>query len=307
MNRATVARFDGRRGSGGLDRSPDAVRLARHVWKFGARTSPSRRWRQRSGFVFAAYSTYDYAAQLDRQVHAVHCSFILVARLERRRATCARRPSSAPTRQSCAQPWGGVPVSLFAMGTFAFFAFGAYLSMAARVRRGEEGALVLRGHDSRASGRFDRDVHGDGSAPPWFCKLCVGIYASSLVLTVSATLAWRAHGRERSAIAPGGGLAHPCSGSRGLASPAPCLRSPTSRACPTTGLFLDKCSKPAVKSEARQIAPPQTAHRAPDPQRPPLRGPALSHVPVASRAARRRGRLRETRRDPGSLPARQRA
>src|SRR5580692_549044 len=28
------------------------------------------------GLVFAAYSTYDYAAQLDRQVHAVHCSFI---------------------------------------------------------------------------------------------------------------------------------------------------------------------------------------------------------------------------------------
>ena len=28
------------------------------------------------GLVFAAYSTYDYAAQLDRQVHAVHCSFV---------------------------------------------------------------------------------------------------------------------------------------------------------------------------------------------------------------------------------------
>ena len=28
------------------------------------------------GGVFAAYSTYDYAEQLDRQVHAVHCSFI---------------------------------------------------------------------------------------------------------------------------------------------------------------------------------------------------------------------------------------
>ena len=28
------------------------------------------------GVVFAAYSTYDYAQQLDRQVHAVHCSFI---------------------------------------------------------------------------------------------------------------------------------------------------------------------------------------------------------------------------------------
>jgi hypothetical protein len=28
------------------------------------------------GLVFAAYSTYDYAEQLDRRVHAVHCSFI---------------------------------------------------------------------------------------------------------------------------------------------------------------------------------------------------------------------------------------
>src|SRR5580658_2289046 len=84
------------------------------------------------GLVFAAYSTYDYAAQLDRRVHAVHCSFIpgLPASSDGDNP-CKAALFSAYSAILRATFWGGVPISLFAMGAFAFFfAFGAYLSMA---------------------------------------------------------------------------------------------------------------------------------------------------------------------------------
>src|SRR5580704_18236754 len=84
------------------------------------------------GFVFAAYSTYDYAEQLDRQVHAVHCSFIpgLPASSDGDNP-CKAALFSAYSAVLRATFWGGVPISLFAMGAFAFFvAFGLYLALA---------------------------------------------------------------------------------------------------------------------------------------------------------------------------------
>ena len=81
------------------------------------------------GLVFAAYSTYDYAAQLDRQVHAVHCSFIPGAPVSSDADNPCKAalfsPYSALFR---ATYWGGVPISLFGLGAFAFFVgFAAYL------------------------------------------------------------------------------------------------------------------------------------------------------------------------------------
>src|SRR5580700_12056349 len=84
------------------------------------------------GLVFAAYSTYDYAEQLDRQVHAVHCSFIpgLPASSDGDNP-CKAALFSAYSAVLRATFWGGVPISLLAMGAFAFFVgFGLYLSMA---------------------------------------------------------------------------------------------------------------------------------------------------------------------------------
>src|SRR5271155_3691790 len=86
------------------------------------------------GVVFATYSTYDYAQQLDRQVHAVHCSFIPGAPVstdaDNPCKTALFSPYSAIFRATF---WGGVPVSLFAVGAFAFFvAFATYLALGAR-------------------------------------------------------------------------------------------------------------------------------------------------------------------------------
>src|SRR5580692_7805918 len=81
------------------------------------------------GLVFAAYSTYDYAQQLDRQVHAVHCSFIPGAPVSSDADNACKSalfsPYSALFRSSY---WGGVPISLFGLGAFAFFiGFSVYL------------------------------------------------------------------------------------------------------------------------------------------------------------------------------------
>src|SRR5271169_482698 len=81
------------------------------------------------GMVFAAYSTYDYAQQLDRQVHAVHCSFIPGAPVSSDADNPCKAalfsPFSAVLR---ATYWGGVPISLFGLGAFAFFVgFAVYV------------------------------------------------------------------------------------------------------------------------------------------------------------------------------------
>src|SRR5512140_2687663 len=84
------------------------------------------------GVVFAVYSTSDYTAHLDRQMHAVHCSFIPGADVSSDEANPCKAalfsPYSALFRQTY---WGGIPISLGALGCFAFFAgLGIYLLIA---------------------------------------------------------------------------------------------------------------------------------------------------------------------------------
>jgi uncharacterized membrane protein len=142
------------------------------------------------GLIFAVYSTYDYAQHLDRQIHAVHCSFIPGAPAAAGEDNACKAalfsPYSALFRETY---WGGVPISLFAVGAFSFFAaFGAYLLLAreraprlAYAFLGVAGALPL----------IASLVMFVISAVKLhtFCKLCVGIYVSSLALAVAAGLA----------------------------------------------------------------------------------------------------------------------
>jgi uncharacterized membrane protein len=149
------------------------------------------------GFVFASYSTSDYAAQLDRQVHAVHCSFIpgLPASTDGDNP-CKAALFSAYAAVFRATFWGGIPISLFALGAFAFFfAFGVYLSLA-RVRVAKRAFAFFAVASLGPLGAsvvmfFVTVLHLHG-----FCKLCVGIYVSSLVLAVAAGLAWLAQRRD---------------------------------------------------------------------------------------------------------------
>jgi uncharacterized membrane protein len=150
------------------------------------------------GLIFAGYSTYDYAQQLDRQVHAVHCSFIpgapVSTEADNACKTALFSPYSALFRATW---WGGVPISLFAFGAFTFFVgFGLYLALGSRAYAFHAaaglapfGASVVMFFLSAVQLRV-------------FCKLCVGIYLSSMVLAGAAAFGWRASRREALEQAP---------------------------------------------------------------------------------------------------------
>jgi uncharacterized membrane protein len=154
------------------------------------------------GLVFAAYSTYDYAEQLDRQVHAVHCSFIPGAPVSSDAENACKAalfsPYSAVFRASY---WGGVPISLFGLGAFTFFVgFAVYLRLGDRALPRSAfptfAALALGplAVSLLMLGISLTHLHA-------LCKLCVGIYVSSGVLVISAFLGMSAHAREVKAAA----------------------------------------------------------------------------------------------------------
>lgn len=142
------------------------------------------------GIFFSAFSTHDYALHLDRQLHSTHCSFVpglSDATAGANACTAAMySPYSALLRD---RYWGGIPISLFALGAYAFFlAAAVYLltAGAAASRRAWQGyglaALTPLGFSvvmffitlTRLSG---------------FCKLCVGLYTASGLLFASGVLA----------------------------------------------------------------------------------------------------------------------
>lgn len=146
-----------------------------------------------AGLFFAAFSTYDFVQHLDRQVHGIHCSFI--PGIEATDATGATgchvtlmSPYSSVFRQDV---WGGIPISLPAMSVFAFLLFrGLDLWLNRRERdRGATlflvAATLLPVLASAVMGYISFAELGAA------CKLCMGIYGSSVVGFVAALLQWR--------------------------------------------------------------------------------------------------------------------
>ena len=214
------------------------------------------------GLVFAGYSTYDYAQQLDRQVHAVHCSFIpgapVSTEADNACKTALFSPFSAVFRATW---WGGVPISLFAFGAFTFFVgFGLYLALGARRSRAYAfyAAAALAPFGASIVMFFISAVHLHV-----FCKLCVGIYVSSVVLAGAAAFGWRASRREaveQDATVPAGVQSVPPPWTRGwgwvllwlaalgAAAVAPALAYVG--ALPDYRTRIDKCGKLAIVGEA---------------------------------------------------------
>lgn len=150
------------------------------------------------GLIFAAYSTSDYAAHLDRQIHQIHCSFIPGAAVDSADAnpckTALFSPYSAIFRQSY---WGGVPISLFALGAFGFFiGFGAWVLLSGS--RAPRRALLFLGTVGFTP-LLASIVMFTISATQLhaFCKVCVGIYFSSALVAASGVLGWMTIRRER--------------------------------------------------------------------------------------------------------------
>lgn len=215
------------------------------------------------GLIFATYSTYDYAQQLDRQLHAVHCSFIPGAPVSSDADNaCKTALFSAYSAVFRGSWWGGVPISLFAVGAFSFFlAFALYLLLA--LDRAADRAYAFLA--AAALAPFGASIAMFSISLirlHVLCKLCVGIYVSSLALAVAAVAAWRAHERERrqagrrpavgsaqeTAPAHGGWLWPPIwLALLGCSTVLPAIVYV--RALPDYRPFLDKCGKLAVTTE----------------------------------------------------------
>ncbi len=171
------------------------------------------------GLVAAVYSTYDYALHLDRQMHSVHCSFIPGAAPDSSDNACKAALFSPYSAVFRATYWGGVPISLFAVGAFSFFAaFGAYLSVAAeRASRTAYAFLGFAGFGPLIASvvMFVISLTKLGT----LCKLCVGIYGCSIALAVAAGLSLARAARMRTDRAePPVHVPAPVGGARGLSA-----------------------------------------------------------------------------------------
>jgi uncharacterized membrane protein len=147
------------------------------------------------GTVFAAVSTYDFVQHLDRQVHALHCSFLPglpgLAGHESGESGCQVAMMSPYSSVLRSHVWGGLPIALGAMSVFAFLAFYALDLMVTR-----------RKSDPRATGFLALATVLPAAASTVMlvisltqlgttCKLCVCIYVASAVCLVCGLVVWR--------------------------------------------------------------------------------------------------------------------
>src|SRR5512141_1941004 len=149
------------------------------------------------GAAFAALSTSDFMQHLDRQVHAIHCSFIPGAAKEIAESGCRTVMMSPYSSFFREQLWGGVPVSLWALAVFAWLAYRAALLLwRGDPGRGETRVLLLGSLLPVAMSVLF------GAIAVWkldaLCKVCVGIYGASFAGFAGVLLAHRA-------LAPSGG------------------------------------------------------------------------------------------------------
>jgi uncharacterized membrane protein/protein-disulfide isomerase len=138
------------------------------------------------GLTFGGLSTLDYSKHLDRQVHDIHCSFIPGLPAEHTGESACRAAMYSPYAALFRDRyWGGVPISLFAVGAFSFFAaFALYLLLAGSnaPRRAMQffGAVSLTPLVVSIV-MFTISALKLGQ----FCKTCVGIYISSALLAAA--------------------------------------------------------------------------------------------------------------------------
>jgi uncharacterized membrane protein len=142
------------------------------------------------GLIFAGLSSLDYTKHLDRQVHDIHCSYVPGLAAETSPDNACRvamySPFAALFRD---RYWGGVPISLFAVGAFSFFAaFSLYLLLAGRDARPRALAfLAICGATPLLVSLLMAAI--SALKLGHFCKTCVGIYVSSALLAAASIAA----------------------------------------------------------------------------------------------------------------------
>jgi uncharacterized membrane protein len=138
------------------------------------------------GLIFGGESSLDYIQHLDRQMHDVHCSYVPGLGAEQGADSACRvamySPYAALFRDRF---WGGVPIALFALGAFGFFAaFALYVLLAGRLAPRK--ALLFQAIFG-VTPLLVSILMGTITALKLghFCKTCVGIYVSSTLLAVA--------------------------------------------------------------------------------------------------------------------------
>jgi uncharacterized membrane protein len=142
------------------------------------------------GLLFASYSTLDYAQHLDRKLHNVHCSFIPGAAATSEAEACRAAMYSPFSALLKDQYWGGIPISLFALGAFCFFAaFALYLLLSGeRASRRASGFFALVGITPLLVSILMLTISLTQLGQ--LCKTCVGIYIASFLLALGAVGTW---------------------------------------------------------------------------------------------------------------------
>jgi len=137
------------------------------------------------GLSFATLSSIDYTRHLDRQIHDVHCSYVPGLGAEQSADNACRvamySPYAALFRD---RYWGGVPIALFAVGAFAFFAaFALYLLLSQQnAPRKAPLFLAIFGATPLLVSILMATI--SALKLGHFCKTCVGIYIASIMLAV---------------------------------------------------------------------------------------------------------------------------
>lgn len=141
------------------------------------------------GATFAATSTADFAAHLDRQVHSVTCSVVpgAEAGLDNGCKVVMMSPYSSWFRTDY---WGGIPISLFALAVFCFLGYRAahLIWKGSETTKAEAGfllaATVLPVIMSIGYGYIAYSEVGA------LCTVCAGIYVVSGLAFVGAVAAF---------------------------------------------------------------------------------------------------------------------
>lgn len=141
------------------------------------------------GLTFASSSTLDYAAHLDRRLHDLHCSFVPGAAPTDAAEACRTAMYSPYAAFFRDKYWGGIPISLFALGAFTFFAgFALYLLLAGeKAPRRAVGFFACVGVTPLLVSLVMAIISATQLGS--FCKTCVGIYIASFLLALGALLA----------------------------------------------------------------------------------------------------------------------
>ncbi len=154
------------------------------------------------GAIAAAVSTHDYAQNLDRKLHGAHCSFIPGAGEATTDNACTAAMQSPYSALLKDRYWGGIPISLFGLGAFAFtFAVALYLILAresAPQRTRLAYFLLTLAPFGASIVMFVISATKLGQ----FCKVCVAMYTASVILFVSGVLALVSSRRPFAAVPP---------------------------------------------------------------------------------------------------------